>query len=107
MASLHKPLEAREKDKGYTDFGYLRNFWLLLIFFLYVFTLEELYLVLHILYSKYAFRNCFQLLLNGNSIYGSCFTFWTHEFMRSYSSGKCIITISTSNDKKIAFSVSI
>ena len=41
--------------------------------------------------------NYYLLLLNGNSIYGLCFTFRTNEFMRSYSNYKFIISISIFN----------
>ena len=37
------------------------------------------------------------LLLNGYSIYGLCLTFWTNEFLGSYSNYKFIITISIFN----------
>ena len=37
------------------------------------------------------------ILFNGNSIYGLCFTFWTNEFLGSYSYYKFIITISIIN----------
>merc|ERR1712113_1106847 len=40
------------------------------------------------------FRNSSSLLLNGYSIYGLCLTFWTNEFLGSYSSYKFIISFS-------------
>merc|ERR1739847_61536 len=40
------------------------------------------------------FRNCSSLLLNGYSIYGLCFTFWTNEFLGSYSNYKFILSFS-------------
>merc|ERR1711941_206061 len=48
-----------------------------------------------LLSSKYlVFRNSSSLLLNGYSIYGSCLTFWTNEFLGSYSNYKFIISFS-------------
>merc|ERR1712014_311817 len=45
--------------------------------------------------SKYlVFRNCASLFLNGYSIYGLCITFWTNEFLGSYSNYKFIISFS-------------
>merc|ERR1711979_184959 len=45
--------------------------------------------------SKYlVFRNSSSLLLNGYSIYGLCLTFWTNEFLGSYSNYKFIISFS-------------
>merc|ERR1712107_867184 len=38
------------------------------------------------------FRNCSSLFLNGYSIYGLCITFWTNEFLGSYSNYKFIIS---------------
>merc|ERR1712217_96860 len=40
------------------------------------------------------FRNYSSLLLNGYSIYGLCLTFWTNEFLGSYSNYKFIISFS-------------
>merc|ERR1712050_736177 len=37
------------------------------------------------------------LFLNGYSIYGLCFTFWTNEFLGSYSNYKFIISFSIFN----------
>merc|ERR1712039_751160 len=48
--------------------------------------------------SKYlVFRNCSPPLLNGYSIYGLCLTFWTNEFLGSYSNYKFIISFSIFN----------
>merc|ERR1712187_584082 len=48
-----------------------------------------------LLYSKYlVFRNSSSLLLNGYSIYGLRLTFWTNEFLGSYSNYKFIISFS-------------
>merc|ERR1712170_31123 len=48
-----------------------------------------------LLSSKYlVFRNSSSLLLNGYSIYGLCLTFWTNEFLGSYSNYKFIISFS-------------
>merc|ERR1712039_988755 len=48
--------------------------------------------------SKYlVFRNSSSLLLNGYSIYGLCLTFWTNEFLGSYSNYKFIISFSIFN----------
>merc|ERR1712050_584571 len=45
--------------------------------------------------GKYlVFRNSSSLLLNGYSIYGLCLTFWTNEFLGSYSNYKFIISFS-------------
>merc|ERR1712001_487037 len=43
------------------------------------------------------FRNSSSLLLNGYSIYGLCLTFWTNEFLGSYSNYKFIISFSMFN----------
>merc|ERR1712151_1064483 len=43
------------------------------------------------------FRNCSLLFLNGYSIYGLCLTFWTNEFLGSYSNYKFIISFSMFN----------
>merc|ERR1712113_1227064 len=40
------------------------------------------------------FRNSSSLLLNGYSLYGVCLTFWTNEFLGSYSNYKFIISFS-------------
>merc|ERR1711972_57376 len=51
-----------------------------------------------LLQSKYlVFRNCSPPLLNGYSIYGLCLTFWTNEFLGSYSNYKFIISFSIFN----------
>merc|ERR1712066_556015 len=48
--------------------------------------------------SKYlVFRNCSLPFLNGYSIYGLCLTFWTNEFLGSYSNYKFIISFSMFN----------
>merc|ERR1711941_13287 len=48
-----------------------------------------------LLFSKYlVFWNYSSLLLNGYSIYGLCLTFWTNEFLGSYSNYKFIISFS-------------
>merc|ERR1711862_198522 len=48
-----------------------------------------------LLFCKYlVFRNSSSLLLNGYSIYGLCLTFWTNEFLGSYSNYKFIISFS-------------
>merc|ERR1712186_215049 len=47
------------------------------------------------LFCKYlVFRNSSSLFLNGYSIYGLCITFWTNEFLGSYSNYKFIISFS-------------
>merc|ERR1712193_515259 len=43
------------------------------------------------------FRNSSFLFLNGYSIYGLCLTFWTNEFLGSYSNYKFIISFSMFN----------
>merc|ERR1712232_903827 len=40
------------------------------------------------------FRNSSSWYLNGYSIYGLCLTFWTNEFLGSYSNYKFIISFS-------------
>merc|ERR1711866_22972 len=51
-----------------------------------------------LLFCKYlVFRNSSFLLLNGYSIYGLCLTFWTNEFLGSYSNYKFIISFSIFN----------
>merc|ERR1712039_854801 len=48
-----------------------------------------------LLFCKYlVFRNSSSLLLNGYSIHGLCLTFWTNEFLGSYSNYKFIISFS-------------
>merc|ERR1712194_936185 len=48
--------------------------------------------------SKYlVFWNSYFLLLNDYSIYGLCLTFWTNEFLGSYSNYKFIISFSIFN----------
>merc|ERR1739849_36709 len=47
------------------------------------------------------FRNSSSLLLNGYSIYGLCLTFWTNEFLGSYSNYKFIISFSS--DDRMGF----
>merc|ERR1712117_672067 len=48
-----------------------------------------------LLLSKYlVFWNSSSPLLNGYSIYGLCLTFWTNEFLGSYSNYKFIISFS-------------
>merc|ERR1711998_492713 len=48
--------------------------------------------------SKYlVFRNYSSLFLNGYSIYGLCITFWTNEFLGSYSNYKFIFSFSMFN----------
>merc|ERR1711918_207293 len=45
--------------------------------------------------SKYlVYWNSSSLFLNGYSIYGLCITFWTNEFLGSYSNYKFIISFS-------------
>merc|ERR1712113_1241383 len=45
--------------------------------------------------SKYlVFRNSSSLRINGYSIYWLCLTFWTNEFLGSYSNNKFIISFS-------------
>merc|ERR1712217_630963 len=53
-------------------------------FFFYI--LEEVCFMVHIFIIQIlGFRNSYSLLLNGYSIYGLCLTFWTNEFLGSYS----------------------
>merc|ERR1711933_417700 len=48
-------------------------------------------------YKYLVFGNCSLPLLNGYSIYGLCLTFWTNEFLGSYSNFKFIISFSIFN----------
>merc|ERR1712178_142897 len=51
-----------------------------------------------LLFCKYlVFWNSSFLLLNGYSIYWLCLTFWTNEFLGSYSNYKFIISFSIFN----------
>merc|ERR1712084_52259 len=51
-----------------------------------------------LLFCKHlVFRNSSSLLLNGYSVYGLCLTFWTNEFLGSYSNYKFIISFSMFN----------
>merc|ERR1711908_243153 len=69
-----------------------------LSFFFYFYILEELCFMVHTFIIKYlVFRNCYFPLLNGYSIYGLCLTFWTNEFLGSYSNYKFIISFSIFN----------
>merc|ERR1711933_418049 len=43
------------------------------------------------------FSNCSLPFLNGYSIYGLCLTFWTNEFLGSYSNYKLLISFSMFN----------
>merc|ERR1712141_335365 len=55
------------------------------------------------------FWNCSSLFLNGYSIYGLCITFWTNEFLGSYSHSKFILSFSIFNRMgywRILFSLS-
>merc|ERR1712037_876799 len=55
-----------------------------------------------LLFCKYlVFRNSSSLLLNGYSIYGLCLTFWTNEFLGSYSNYKFIISFSIFSCQRI------
>merc|ERR1712168_1203695 len=47
-----------------------------------------------LLSKNLVFRNSSFLHLNGYSIYGLCLTFWTNEFLGSYSNYKFIISFS-------------
>merc|ERR1712117_395848 len=47
-----------------------------------------------LLSKNLVFRNSSFLIINGYSIYGLCLTFWTNEFLGSYSNYKFIISFS-------------
>merc|ERR1712018_458461 len=70
----------------------------LLSFFFYFYILEELcfmvhtFIILNLIFQDYSLP-----LLNGYSIYGLCLTFWTNEFLGSYSNYKFIISFSIFN----------
>merc|ERR1711933_220209 len=64
-----------------------------LSFYFFFFILEELYFMVHtFIIQILGFRNYSSLFLNGYSIYGLCITFWTNEFLGSYSNYKFIIS---------------
>merc|ERR1712058_73489 len=48
-------------------------------------------------YKYLVFRNSYSLPFNGYSFYGLCLTFWTNEFLGSYSNYKFIISFSIFN----------
>merc|ERR1711902_481675 len=48
-------------------------------------------------FKNLVFRNSSFLIINGYSIYGLCLTFWTNEFLGSYSNYKFIISFSIFN----------
>merc|ERR1712168_1662547 len=50
-----------------------------------------------LLSKNLVFRNSSFLIINGYSIYGLCLTFWTNEFLGSYSNYKFIISFSMFN----------
>merc|ERR1712194_109590 len=57
-----------------------------LSFFFYFYILEELCFMVHtFIIQILGFQELSSLLLNGYSIYGLCLTFWTNEFLGSYS----------------------
>merc|ERR1712129_437761 len=69
----------------------------------FVFLFLFLHVVRAISYGSYfysknlVFRNSSFLIINGYSIYGLCLTFWTNEFLGSYSNYKFIISFSIFN----------
>merc|ERR1712056_14224 len=64
----------------------------------FVFFFLFLHLARAMFYGSYLFcPNSSSLLLNGDSIYGLCLTFWTNEFLGSYSNYKFIISFSIFN----------
>merc|ERR1711862_620594 len=66
-----------------------------LSFFFYFYILEELCFMVHtIIIQILGFQEFSSLFLNGYSIYGLCLTFWTNEFLGSYSNYKFIISFS-------------
>merc|ERR1712085_182662 len=69
-----------------------------LSFFFYFYILEELCFMVHtFIIQILGFQELFFSLLNGYSIYGLCLTFWTNEFLGSYSNYKSIISFSIFN----------
>merc|ERR1712061_967918 len=69
-----------------------------LSFYFNFFILEELYFMVHtFIIQNLVFRNYSSLFLNGYSIYGLCLTFWTNEFLGSYSNYKFIFSFSMFN----------
>merc|ERR1712193_263463 len=50
-----------------------------------------------LLSKNLVFRNSSFHIINGYSIYGLCLTFWTNEFLGSYSNNKFIISFSIFN----------
>merc|ERR1712007_61072 len=66
-----------------------------LSFYFFFFILEELYFMVHtFIIQILGFQELFFSFLNGYSIYGLCITFWTNEFLGSYSNYKFIISFS-------------
>merc|ERR1712194_1001137 len=66
-----------------------------LSFYFYFYILEELYFMVNtFIHLLLGFQEFFFSLLNGYSIYGLCLTFWTNEFLGSYSNYKFIISFS-------------
>merc|ERR1712048_551154 len=82
----------------YGSYFYSSSTWfsgILLLFFLMAIAFMGYVLRFILLFIFYlVFRNSSSLLLNGYSIYGLCLTFWTNEFLGSYSNYKFIISFS-------------
>merc|ERR1712187_470168 len=69
-----------------------------LSFFFYFYILEEPYFMVHtFIIQTLGFQEFFFSSSDGCSIYGLCLTFWTNEFLGSYSNYKFIISFSIFN----------
>merc|ERR1712056_165356 len=81
---------------GWTVFTLSSFYWSIICISISISTSWKSYVLWFILlFCKYlVFRNSSSLLLNGYSIYGLCLTFWTNEFLGSYSNYKFIISLS-------------
>ena len=76
-------------------YGHLLVSWGFIFSSIFSLIILTFYLVSFLKY--FVFRNSSFLLLNGYCIYGLCLTFWTNEFLGSYSNYKFIISFSIFN----------
>merc|ERR1712056_124404 len=84
---------------GWTVFTLSSFYWSIICLSISISTSWKSYILWFILLFIFylVFRNSSFLLLNGYSIYGLCLTFWTNEFLGSYSNYKFIISFSIFN----------
>merc|ERR1711967_165883 len=59
--------------------------------------MDGVYVIFILVEHHLSFWNSSSLLLNGYSIFGLCLTFWTNEFLGSYSNYKFILSFSMFN----------